>query len=260
MSRFVPAGTVEFSKARVLILGEPGVGKTRLAATFPNPVFINLEPGGADTALPTPPPRIDVEISPRTLHDVLEILRSVKAGNDSATIQVAAGRTIPVETIVVDSLDAIQLAVKTFEILKGRSKMERADWGVLLEKMIPLSMEFARVPANLVVVSHVKRRERGDRSEIEDAGLAVKGALKEELPGWFSHILHIVAGDNGKRFVITQPMISRNIRYLAKDRHNTLACLVEGKYIPLPADENGYPSNRIAQAICTPVTKEEEDD
>ena len=33
--------------ARVCILGEPGAGKTRLAATFPTPFFLDMEKGAA---------------------------------------------------------------------------------------------------------------------------------------------------------------------------------------------------------------------
>ena len=43
---------------RVTILGEAGVGKTSLANTFPNPVFMRFEDGmaslGADAPLCTP--------------------------------------------------------------------------------------------------------------------------------------------------------------------------------------------------------------
>jgi hypothetical protein len=50
-SVFVPQGAASGSPARVCILGEPGSGKTRLAATFPDPVFLDLE-NGAATARP----------------------------------------------------------------------------------------------------------------------------------------------------------------------------------------------------------------
>ena len=30
----------------VIILGETGIGKTQMAATFPNPIFIDLDQGG----------------------------------------------------------------------------------------------------------------------------------------------------------------------------------------------------------------------
>ena len=46
---FVPAGAGTPDRARVCILGEPGSGKSRLAATFPDPLFIDLE-NGAGTA------------------------------------------------------------------------------------------------------------------------------------------------------------------------------------------------------------------
>jgi hypothetical protein len=179
--------------------------------------------------------------------------RLLKAGLDGGRISLEIeGKQVQVGTLVIDSIDAIQRAVQSFEILKGRTKMEMQDWGRLLERMQPLMLKWSTLPVHVVVVSHVKRRETTENSQqkVQDATLAVRGALREEMPRWFSTILHIVSGGDGKRYVIAQPMIHKGTRYLAKDRHNHFLGVAEKGVINLPADEEGYPGPEIARTIC----------
>ena len=80
MSNFIAPGDSREDRARVLILGEPGVGKTRLAATFPDPIFIDIEGDGSATALPESPARIIVPMSSTTLKDTVTALKSIQRG------------------------------------------------------------------------------------------------------------------------------------------------------------------------------------
>ena len=50
---------------------------------------------------------------------------------------------------------------------------------------------------------------------------------------------------------MTQPLIARGFRYTAKDRHMLLKDITDKNgIIALPADENGYPPEDIACALC----------
>ena len=249
-THFYPPGADRVSPPHILILGEPGTGKTRLAATFPSPLFIDTEPDGAASALPEPPARIFVPVSAIMLKDIQNHIISLKKKpfNDGAY----DFDGLPVRTLVIDSLDQVQRAVQTFEILKGRTKMQMQDWGVLLEKMYPLVLEWSSLPINVVVVGHTKRVLKEDGGMSENT-LAVRGALKDELPGWFSMILHVTSGVEGQRSLVTQPMISRGVRYTAKDRHNVLGPLTgKNKFIDITS-ETGWPNNRVAEVICGTV-------
>jgi hypothetical protein len=77
----------------------------------------------------------------------------------------------------------------------------------------------------------------------------VQGALKVQMPRWFDYILHITTGADGKRYVVTQPTISKGYRYLAKDRHGRLTPLGKSGIIDLLA-KDGYPDDLIARTIC----------
>ncbi|NIV32836.1 MAG: AAA family ATPase [Anaerolineae bacterium] len=248
---FVPAGADGKPLARVCILGEPGAGKTRLAATFPDPLFLDLE-NGAGTALPGGVNRLVIPTDRRALKNVRAViskLAEAECEDGRIVYQVPGGDTIEIGTLVIDSIDAIQQPVKMFEVLHGRTKMERGDWDTLLNLMTPLVLDWHALRIHVVVTAHTKRRD-GEGNRPGSMDFSVQGSLRAQMPRWFSHILHIVAGPGGKRTLVTQPTIYKGYRYLAKDRHNMLADLATKAAVPLPADEAGYPDDTIARTIC----------
>ncbi len=248
---FLPAGD-ERDVARVCIIGEPGTGKTRLAGTFPNPLFLDLERGAA-TAQPGGVHRLVIPTSNRTLDElgmVIDRLNKLPCEDGVINFPIKNGPVIPVQTLVIDTLDVVQQAAKMFDILRGRTRMERNDWDVLLNLMQPLVLKWNSLPINVVVIAHTKTID-GEGRKPGVRGFGVQGSLRTQLPGWFSVIMHLVAGPDGKRFVVTQPMISKGFRYVAKDRHGILADLAdEYGIIKVPANEAGYPNDTIAQTIC----------
>lgn len=247
-TRIVPAGQPDKTlAARVCIMGDPGVGKTRLAGTFPHPFFIDCE-NGAGTATPEGPNRLVIPMGATLVNDVKDALKKLNKQKPDAEGFITY-RDMKIGTVVLDSADAIQQAAKVFSILRGRTKMERADWGTLLEIMTPVLLEWQSLPINAIIIAHTKRRA-GETKRPGELGFSVQGALKDQMPRWFSIIMHIMAGTDGARYVVTQPMIHKNNRIQAKDRHNVLAELVDRNgIIKLPA-KDGYPSQDIANAIC----------
>lgn len=237
--------------ARVCILGEPGVGKTRLAATFPDPFFLDMEKGAA-SARAGGVHRLIVPTDRGALTAVRKILQDMaRAPLNGGTIsyQVPDGPRVDVGTVVIDSIDAIQQPVKMYEVLRGRSKMERSDWDTLLNLLTPLVLDWHALPINVVVIAHTKRSE-GEEKRPGSMDFGVQGSLRSQMPRWFSHILHIVSGPDGERFVVTEPTVSKGYRYLAKDRHHSLAHLGTNGVIKLPCDADGYPDDRITRVIC----------
>ena len=232
-------------------MGEAGAGKTRLAATFPNPLFLDLE-NGAASARKDGVNRIIIPTDAQASAAVLAIINRLAAIPPQDGIirykPPEASEEIPIGTLIIDSLDAIQQSIKMFRILKGRTRMELQDWDTLLNELLPLVLAWNSLPIHVVVVAHTKREESKQEGHPGDMGFGVQGALKAQIPRWFDYILHITTGVDGKRYVVTQPMIAKGYRYVAKDRHNGLAPLAKNGIIDLPGD-NGYPSAEIARRV-----------
>ena len=246
MTLFIPQNKNDMppGPSRTCILGEPGVGKTRLAATFPDPFFLDLENGAGSTNQP----RLHIPPSPKATALVLaEInkLATFKPNPNGALLHPAG---FPINTLVIDSIDAIQEFEKYFGVLKGRSKMQIQDWDTLYNVVFPVVLAWSALPIHVVVVAHV-RQEEGEDNKPGVKTFALQGSFKDRMPRWFDYILHLVAGPDGKRFVISQPMIAKGYQYKAKDRHNSLASLANNNIIELPANEDGYPSPQIATVI-----------
>jgi len=253
-STFVPAIDANAGLARVCFLGKPGVGKTRLCGTFPHPLFVDLE-NGAATAVKGGANRVVISTDKDTvtntgkLLDVL--LKSPFDGENILYTPVKDMEPTMVGTVIIDSIDAIQQSVKMFSILKGRNAMKTSDWDTLLNMLLPLVLKWNALPVHVAVISHAKETQ-GKKEGIGSVGFSVQGALRTQMPHWFGCILHMVAGNDGTRSLITQPMVTGGLRYTAKDRHRRLAEFLPAgkKYIKVDVDEDGYPMNDIAKALC----------
>ena len=235
------------SSRMVLILGRPGVGKTRLAGSFPQPFFLDLE-NGADSAHPGEVRKIDIPTDAKTLSTVKATVQSLgDCPFEDGALQTKSG---PVQTVVVDSMDAIQQAVMDFSILKGnKTKMERADWGTILNMVRPTLLLLRNLPIHAVVTAHTKTSD-GEQNRSGVMDLSVQGALKDQMPRWFDVILHIAEQPNAKRVLVTQGQIWNQYRWLAKDRHNLLRPLSDAKgIVQLDVDEDFYPLSHVANAI-----------
>jgi hypothetical protein len=240
----------------VLILGRPGVGKTRFAGTFPNPYFLDLEEGAATahpgTVLRAVLPLDDRQILAKTKAFIRKVGKC-PARDGGLVIEKDGGEHV-VRTLVVDSVDALQQAVMDFQILReGKFKMERGDWGTLLNAMRPVNMLLRSLPIHVVVTAHTKTRD-GEQNRPGVMDLAVQGALRDQMPRWYDAILHIGEKEEGKRFVVCQPTIFNRSRWLAKDRHDALRPLWDTgskpkPVISLPAPE-GWPTREIAEVLC----------
>jgi hypothetical protein len=208
---------------------------------------LDLE-NGADSAHPGQVRKIDIPTDEKTLATVKNTVAQIgKCPFEDGALQTKYG---PVQTLVVDSMDAIQQAVMDFSILKGhKTKMERQDWGTILNMVRPTLLMLRNLPIHVVVTAHTKTRD-GEQNRSGVMDLAVQGALKDQMPRWFDVILHIAELPNARRALVTQGQIWNQYRWLAKDRHDFMRPLADAKgLVDLDCDENFYPTSKIADAI-----------
>jgi len=238
------------SKPLIGIVGDPGAGKTRLAATAPFPYFLDTE-GGAASAVPAE--RIkrfntDASILP-DLKTELTRLKGLKYDPKERVIDI----DFPVGCVVIDTLDAVQQVYK-YTVLKpmnwGGNAM--AMWGRLLDDLVPIIYLIKSLPVPVIVVTHshsVEPLYKGDNLRRAGwKGLAFQGQLEDQIMRWFDYVLHLMVIEEGERICYTQPTTVQDYKITAKDRHGLYRSL--GKlFFPIKADKDGYPETKAITTI-----------
>lgn len=85
-------------KQRVLLYGETGCGKTKLASTFPKPFFIDTDKGGK-TLKKLKVPNVKLTRGNKTYDELMDILHKIK--NKEPPFD------FPIETLVLDSITSL---------------------------------------------------------------------------------------------------------------------------------------------------------
>lgn len=125
---------------KVVIYGEPGVGKTTLASQFPNPLIIDAEKSSAHTDVD----RVFVE----SWEDTCNVLKEAKG--------------LPYDTVVVDTVDWVEMqCVKALCEAHNKKNIEDFGYGkgymYLKEKFLPfleLCDGVVKSGKNLVLLAH----------------------------------------------------------------------------------------------------------
>lgn len=242
------------SKPLIGICGSPGAGKTRLAATAPEPYFLDVE-DGASSAVPKE--RIKVfETDKNIISSLSTQLVALKACKYFPKDRRLDVNGVSVMSVVVDSLDAVQ-QIHKYMVLGEEFKQwdQRKAWGKLLDAMVPVVFLMKSLPVPVIVVAHVHTSEPTYNSDNTVRkygwkGLAFQGQLEDQIMRWFSYVLHLMVVEEGKRRCYTQETFVQDYRITAKDRHNLFKTLGSGKnHFMVTADENGYPQTKAIATI-----------
>ena len=143
MAKYPITTGVQVKALRVGIYGVEGVGKTTLAAQFPNPVYIDVEDGSNQLPVARLP-------RPTSWEMLMDEVSEVAHGN------------VPCSTLVIDTLDAAEtLAIRHVCADKGWDGIENKDYG---KGWVYLNETFAKLldaldlvrsgGRNVVVVAH----------------------------------------------------------------------------------------------------------
>lgn len=159
LSKYQLVTGVQKKALRVCLYGVAGIGKTTLAAEFPNPVFIDVEDGSNQLPVARLP-------RPTSWDMLMDEVREVRAGN------------VPCSTLIIDTADAAEeLCTRAVCAEKGWDGIEYKDYGkgyVYLAdkfgKLLDLLGEVVDGGRNVVIVSHAMARkfERPDETGAYD--------------------------------------------------------------------------------------------
>lgn len=199
---------------KVLLYGPAGAGKTTYAATFPDPVFLDLEGGLRSTTEVKPVLRF-----PPNPED--EIVSTGQVGEFYNICRRYSPREAPFKTIVIDSLNELQVLVtkKVLATYPQSRQMEDQltyqDYGKIGRDVLKIIAMFLKLPYHIVFTAVETPREyEGQAVYPKFAGKMVW----PELQRWVEQIgyVHSIRGEDGK----PQHVVSYHLspQYAAKTR------------------------------------------
>lgn len=159
MAQFNVISGVQRTAIKTLIYGPEGIGKSTLAAMWPNPIFIDLE--GGTNQLPVV--RLELPSSWSMLRAELTAIKN---------------REIPCSTVVIDTMDAAERMCAEY-IMARDGKKSIEEWGygkgytILQEefgRLLDYLTDTAASGINVVVLGHstMRKFERPDESGAYD--------------------------------------------------------------------------------------------
>lgn len=159
MAQFNIVSGVQRTAIKTLIYGPEGIGKSTLAAMWPNPIFIDLE--GGTNQLPVV--RLEAPSSWSMLRAELTAIKN---------------REVPCSTVVIDTMDAAERMCAEY-IMARDGKKSIEEWGygkgytILQEefgRLLDYLTDIAASGINVVVLGHstMRKFERPDESGAYD--------------------------------------------------------------------------------------------
>lgn len=201
---------------KILIEGDPGVGKTVFGCSFPFPILYLDFDGKADSAAifyredKERLENIDVrDLSVGLDNDPIEELTKII---DKELIPQEKAGKMEYKTLILDSLTTFSRAtlrhiVKTNPGIKRVATKQGVapglqDYGILKREFQKLIPGLLGLPMNIVMMSHLETSKDDLTGEILRKPL-MDGAFAQQLPVYFKEVWHLTV-DKGKRIAQTQ--------------------------------------------------------
>jgi len=167
--QFVDASTMPRAPLRMLLYGNPRLGKTTSAASAPRPAFLSVGLEGGDMTL-------------RAFHGVKTTRIQTSQGMLDAIEQIRQNPTL-YDTVVVDSVTFYADLVIAELVAKNRGPMRLQDWGILdnhLSKMVLPRLH--QLPQHIIWIA-LEQVEKDDATgAVGRIGPMLPGKLSLKLP------------------------------------------------------------------------------
>jgi len=218
---------------KALVYGEPGAGKTYLAATAPNPLFVDVE-GGTMTIRNRQIPVAKAEC----WADVEEILDHLQAGTKGWT---------GFETLVIDSISEVQYLCNEALLIENFARkpdtldpdvLDQQGWGKSFVRMNRILRRFRNLPMHVVMTALVDVVKDDITKKVSYRPL-VQGKFGVILPGIMDVLGYLYTETDPEddnelvRMLLVQPMG----KYIARERIGTLGTVVQKPTIPYIINE-----------------------
>lgn len=192
---------------KCLVYGKPGMGKTSLCATAPNPLIISNESGLLSLK------DYDIPVVQVSTFEQLDEVHSwlLNGGED----------TLQYETICLDSIS--EIAEVVLNSAKKNVKDPRQAYGVLNETMADLIRQFRDLPGRNVYFTAKQILNEDQHTGVVTYGPSMPGkTLTQQLSYYFDEVFKLTIGKTPEgeeyRYLQTKPDIQNE----AKDRSGAL--------------------------------------
>jgi hypothetical protein len=206
---------VEVKRLKVLLYGLSGMGKTTMAATFPKPLFLDLE-GGMLSVRKFKPLRFPANPSEsvRSYPQVVEFYQYV-----------ANAVNPPFQTIVIDSLNELQSLITQYVVTKFTGikrqysdQMTLADYGKANRDVSKVVRLFLNLPYNIVFTAASTQKEIGDEADTMITPKFVGRQVGPDVQKMMDMIGYCYAKEMPDKSNQHYVSFHMTTKYLAKDR------------------------------------------
>lgn len=184
---------------KVLVYGEPGVGKTTFAASAPSPLFIDADRGVLSLIGRDGSASIKVLV-PSSFDELLDLV-----------FELRAGKLPEVKTLVLDTITELQNRTmdENLKIAVEESKGRRnpylpqlQDYGLNGQMLRRITIALSELDRHLIILAHEKEDKDDDRLFVRPA---VTPKLAETLVGMMDVIGYMTLEADGSRKLQVQP-------------------------------------------------------
>lgn len=230
-------------RGMIMLVGDPGAGKTLTASTAPAPIFIDVEDRASHTGCPRAVPSTHDHNGYREIVQFIKMLKGLIPDKDGFCHVNMGDEVVKAKTVILDTVDHLQMIYWT---AKSDNWNKLGSYGDMKDEFVKdLLLPLLSISMNVIVVCHAKRiaegeeheRKKGEKARIPTLGLSLAGSIRDILPGYFDNIIYLINdSQTGTSKIITNKGIHDNTFIPAKDTLNVF----KGATFPVTF-ENGKP-------------------
>lgn len=224
----------EWQQRLILLYGPSGVGKTRLAAQFPDPLLLSCDPGSMGGSLSA----VDFNVKQMKVTSYQELM------NLMPVLKAQAG--IEFKTLVIDSVTYLGKIIMQNILANANRELPRfEEWGLNYTRTARLINNFAEMNCH-VVFTAIDKMDKDEITGKVSIGPSLPGQLQKELPQSVDVCARLFTitgyGTDGKLQVTYKFKTVPDDTYVGKDRTELL-----DKEGVIPKDNSLQPFAKLFQ-------------